>query len=592
MTNRSRLLPQPDLTALHDPQRLQRLHTLDLLHGSMQPAFDRLTRLAAHLFNVPVAIISLVEDNCQRFASQVGLPDRFRSMTPLTHSFCQYVVSGAAPLRVDDARIDPLLKHNLAIPDLGVIAYLGCPLVTHDGLTLGALAVIDTQPRQWTDAERDRLADLTALVMTEIALRDRLLHSEHAEAQMSRAIERMQILRRIDHELAEALDRDSVLTLVMDAALRVSRADDAAIVLLREDALEVISGAGHYLTGDRLPLNAGIMGRVIRTRTPELVSDVSTDRDYRAYVPTTRAQMTIPLQHRDRLIGLLTLETDRPARFTPEALEFLTLIGARIAIAIDTAQMVQLLNQQYSDLQRLYDRVKELEQTKTDMIRIAAHDLRNPLGTVIGYAELLEEMADNLNESQRDFIRSIQRGGQKMKKIITDILSLERFEANPSSLRREITDLGLLITLVQADYATEAAEKRLTIRTDLPAEPVLLPLDPGQIREAIDNLISNAIKYTPFDGTITIALTRDGERVRFAVTDSGDGIPLDQQGRLFQPFFRAQTEATRQVEGTGLGLHLVKNIIVRHDGAVLFTSTPGHGSTFGFTLPFDPLPAD
>jgi len=513
MTTPPQPLLQPDPAVLYDPQRLQRLHALDLCNGTTSPVFAGLTRLAAHLFKVPIVIISLVEDDCQRFASQIGLPERFRSMTPLSHSFCQYVVSRAAPLSVDDARLDPVLQHNHAIPDLGIIAYLGWPLTTRDGLTLGTLAVIDTQPRSWTDTERDLLADLAAAVMTEVELRDRLLHSRATEAHMHRAMDRMQILRRIDHELAEALDLDSVLTLVMDTALRASRADHAAIVLLRADALEVISGTGHYATGDRLELNRGILGRVIHTRTPELVSDVSIDPDYYAYVPTTRAQMTIPLQHRDHLIGLLVLETDYPARFTLEALEFLTLIGSRVAIAIDTAQMVQLLNQQYADLQRLYERVTELEQTKTDMIRIAAHDLRNPLGMVLGYAELLEEMSENLSEAQIDFLRSIQRGGQKMKKIITDILSLERFEANPSSLRREITDLGQLIKLTQADYATTVVEKRLAVDTDLPAH------------QGDD------------------ALADDQAKASAAVHPGGRGIGLRERGEQLRETFRRDADA-------------------------------------------------
>ncbi|MCS7071701.1 MAG: HAMP domain-containing histidine kinase, partial [Anaerolinea sp.] len=233
----------------------------------------------------------------------------------------------------------------------------------------------------------------------------------------------------------------------------------------------------------------------------------------------------------------------------------------------------------------LYARVRDLEQTKTDMIRIAAHDLRNPLSMVIGYAELLEETATALTPAQLDFIRSIIRGGQKMKKIIADILSLERIEAKVNESITEYDDLVGLARTVCGEYTHLAAEKGLTLVTDLTNAEVIIPMDSAQIREAIDNLVGNAIKYTPAGGTVTVTLICDECRARLTVTDTGAGIPLEQQERLFQPFYRAATEATRKAEGTGLGLHLVKKIVERHRGEIVFRSEVGVGSTFGFSLP-------
>ncbi len=170
---------------INDPVRLQTLKGLDLLDSPFEAAFDRLTKLAAKILNVPVALVSLVDDHRQFFKSQVGLAEPWASQreTPLSHSFCQHVVNSASPLVVEDARQDELLRDNLAISDLGVIGYAGMPMTTPDNQTLGSFCVIDTKPRKWTAQELDILSDFRDLLMTEIELRRtvRQLNAESAE---------------------------------------------------------------------------------------------------------------------------------------------------------------------------------------------------------------------------------------------------------------------------------------------------------------------------------------------------------------------------------------------------------------------------
>jgi GAF domain-containing protein len=168
-----------------DPARLFALDRLDLLDSPPEPAYDRLTALTARLLHVPVALISLVDRDRQFFKSQVGLAEPWASarQTPLSHSFCQYVVSEQAPLVVTDARNHPLLADNLAIPDLGVIAYAGVPLRSPEGEVIGSFCAIDTQPRVWTAEELAILEDLNQAVMTEIMLRDKIHALQEMEAQ-------------------------------------------------------------------------------------------------------------------------------------------------------------------------------------------------------------------------------------------------------------------------------------------------------------------------------------------------------------------------------------------------------------------------
>ena len=162
-----------EIDALREPRRLAALHGTDLLDTAPEESFDRFTRLASRMLGAPVSLVSLVDRDRQFFKSSIGLPRPWASRreTPLSHSFCQHAVRSGEPLVVDDARDHPLLRDNPAILDLGVVAYLGTPLVTSDGQALGAFCVIDSAPRRWTAEQLELVKDLAAAVMTEIELR-------------------------------------------------------------------------------------------------------------------------------------------------------------------------------------------------------------------------------------------------------------------------------------------------------------------------------------------------------------------------------------------------------------------------------------
>jgi diguanylate cyclase (GGDEF)-like protein len=179
-------------TRLTDPKRLAALALTGLMDEEADTAFDRFTKLAARWIGAPVALVSLVDDHRQFFKSEVGLGEPWASQrqTPLSHSFCQYTVSSGEPLIVADARQHPWLHDNLAIDELQVVAYAGVPLMTAHAQALGALCVIDSEPRIWTEREIDVLRDLAAITMTEIELRGRLahLHALRAERGKERAL--------------------------------------------------------------------------------------------------------------------------------------------------------------------------------------------------------------------------------------------------------------------------------------------------------------------------------------------------------------------------------------------------------------------
>ena len=161
---------------LHYKERVQALYETDLLDTLPERGFDNLTKLASKLLDAPVSLVSLVDTDRQFFKSSLGLAEPWATQrqTPLSHSFCQYVVANNQPFIVEDARENSLVCDNLAVPDLGVVAYIGIPLVTPDNYVLGSLCVIDNRPRTWSEEDLETLTDIAELVMTEIELRQQL----------------------------------------------------------------------------------------------------------------------------------------------------------------------------------------------------------------------------------------------------------------------------------------------------------------------------------------------------------------------------------------------------------------------------------
>ncbi|MBM0260925.1 GAF domain-containing protein, partial [Micromonospora sp. 4G55] len=200
-------LPAVDIPALTDPARLRALAETGL-DAEPDEAFDRFARLVSDLLEVPVALVSLVTGERQFFPGAVGLPEPWaaRRQTPLSHSFCQHVVDIEIPMVLPDARLYPRVRNNLAIAELGVVAYAGMPLTDLDGRVLGSLCAIDSKPRAWTADQLRTLADLAAACSSELRLRIALDGAEEARRRVEEAHERLKLLSALSETLTGTLD--------------------------------------------------------------------------------------------------------------------------------------------------------------------------------------------------------------------------------------------------------------------------------------------------------------------------------------------------------------------------------------------------
>ncbi len=414
---------------------------------------------------------------------------------------------------------------------------------------------------------------------------------KRAQKAMQNYLEKMSMLHQVDNEVSATLDLTRSALLAMDAGLRTSGADAGFLALLEGETLYVRHMFGAYKrvkVGDPVTYDMSVVGRVLELQEAQFISDVSKDKDYVPDIPNIHAAMVLPLVAQAQLIGIMYLETKDPNRFNELLFDWMKVVVARLSMALENARLYKIVRQQLDETRQLYDEKSRLEQLKTDMIRIASHDLKNPVSVIQGYLTLMDLDKDRLNAEHQGFLREMQRATDRMFSILEDILSLERLQQHAET---HCFDLVPLLLNAYNEYASPARLRRQLFTLEgTDGAQCWVNGNEKQLYEALTNLISNAIKYTPEGGEIRVVLTQDNaaKTVTVRVIDNGYGIPEDRQQRLFEPFYRAKTEETINIEGTGLGLHLVKNIIERFHGKLFFESVYQQGSTFGFTLPTVP----
>jgi signal transduction histidine kinase len=243
------------------------------------------------------------------------------------------------------------------------------------------------------------------------------------------------------------------------------------------------------------------------------------------------------------------------------------------------------------DITRLHD----LSRFKDEMLRVASHDLRSPLALISGYADMVSMDTPDPTSPVHEYVNIIKQSVEKMGGLVEDLLRVERIRSSPLELHEQI-DLNALVKVVVVNARPFAHTKKLDFQTDIELDNVpRVFADSVLLRQAMENLINNAVKYTPENGQIIIRAYYDHQRFHFSVEDTGIGIPKEHQSYVFESFYRVtppKEHNKSRIQSSGLGLSLVKNVIARHHGEVWVNSTVGKGSRFGFWLPLIDKPAD
>jgi signal transduction histidine kinase len=229
------------------------------------------------------------------------------------------------------------------------------------------------------------------------------------------------------------------------------------------------------------------------------------------------------------------------------------------------------------------ERLRESDRLKDEFVALISHDLRTPLTSIMGYLELTMD-DETLGADARSYLEVVQRNSERLLRLVNDLLFVARLEAGELDLHPTELDLAPIVRQSVEEARPRAAAKSIELACEAQATPEIRG-DRGRIFQLLDNLISNAINFTPEGGRVAVRLSERGSRTRVEVSDTGIGIPRDEQARLFDRFFRARTATEEQIPGTGLGLYIARAIVTAHEGDIEVVSEPGEGTTFCIDLP-------
>ncbi len=403
--------------------------------------------------------------------------------------------------------------------------------------------------------------------------------------------ELMSLLRRSSQVIASTLSADSVFFALLDkhgACMSVGTKEKVTFIQADYDYLVQVLGKGDH------QFEKGV---VVRDTLSESDQDKVLSRLFRSYA----IQLAVPLRQGDLTIGFLFVADRKSGSYTTRDISVIETVANELAIAIENAlsiREVKLLNETLQ--QRIDEATKELrhsnvqlrklDEAKDEFISMASHQLRTPLTSIKGYIDMmLDGDAGEVTPTQRQFLTEAFVSSERMVHLINDFLNVSRLQTGKFMLEKRPTDLVEVVKQEIESLKISASGRDLSFKLKLAKSIPKLLIDEAKMRQVIMNFADNALYYSKPGSSIAITLKKEDDAVVFTVKDTGIGVPPEEQAHLFTKFYRATNARKQRPDGTGVGLYLAKRVIVAHGGSVIFNSTEGKGSTFGFRLPIDAL---
>lgn len=398
-------------------------------------------------------------------------------------------------------------------------------------------------------------------------------------------IEQLERILEISRELTSTLALGPLLSKIVDTAAQLTDSEGASILLrdARTGELRFRTATGEKsdrLTNIPVPVEGSIAGAVMKSGDPVIVADAERDPRHFGGVAQqigseTRTLLAVPMFIKDRCIGVLeALNKKEGSSFSQDDVDTLMTLASQAAVAIENARLI-------GALRTAYKRLGELDKLKSDFISIASHELRTPLSLILLYAAVLQEqMGDSGGE-----IDAVLRAATRLKHIIETMLNLRYLETGQMDLIPHRFDLRAEVQSACEDYQALAETGGVILKEALPEAEMPIYADQEKIRVVLDNLISNAVKFTPAGGQVKVTLRWRGGDLEFSVVDTGMGIPPEDLERIFERFYQVEDHMTRRQGGMGLGLAIVRGLVDLHGGRVWAESAPGQGSRFVVVLP-------
>lgn len=501
------------------------------------------------------------------------------------------VATTGKPVIVNDTTADPRWGGEVAKGGFSTSAVLAVPLIAQNQV-IGVLEVLNKKGGGvYIQEDADLLTTFAG--QAAIAIENARLF-QMTDLQLNQRVAELETLEKIDVELNRSLDLKKVADITMRWAIANSGATAGVLGLVVGEApnqhLQIVSTYGYSeedypqgADGPLWPLDQGIVSRVMRTKQPDLATDVSIDPSYIPSLRGSLSQLTVPMLSGGEINALLVLETDKEPRLNILDLAFAQRLAEHASIAITNAQF-------YAELTRA-------NESKSEFVSFVAHELKTPMTSMKGFTDLLlSGVGGGLSEQQVNFLSTIRSNIDRMNTLISDLNDVTKIQTKGLRMEFSPLDFRNVVTETLRPLSKQIEDKGQTVNLHFPNEMPYIMADQNRLIQVMTNLVSNAYKYTPPNGDIHIraevqqrtldAKGRDlGPSLHVSVKDNGIGMSEDDLSKLFTPYFRSENPLTREQPGTGLGLTITRGIIQGHGGQIWVESQINQGTTFHFTVP-------
>ena len=390
----------------------------------------------------------------------------------------------------------------------------------------------------------------------------------------SQRVHELELMVRVTRRLTSTLDLDRLLQIIIKMAAELVNSEGASICLQdrRTGSLVFRAAAGpksEELLNIQVPIEGSIAGTVFKSQKPLIVQDTESDPRHYGEVDrdidyATQSILAVPMIFKKRTIGVLeAVNKFNESRFNQHDVDILSTLAAQAAVAIENVRLV-------TELQAANVQLAELDRLKSNFISIASHELRTP---------------DNASGAATEELDVVLQAATQLQRLIEDMVNLTHLKAGDAELNLSEFNLQDVIGESIKTQQQFAATKRLQIRSSLPSVAIRVRADWEKIAIVLNNLLNNAIKYTPPGGCILVSTRPQTGMIAVSVADTGKGIPGHELERIFDRFHQVESHLTRQEGGMGLGLPIARGMVELHGGRIWAESVPGRGSRFTFTLP-------
>lgn len=556
-------------------------HVLDIINRS---ALDLIEANNVHIF------LYDIERDQFTIASALFRDGRRKPavISPRPDGITAEVVHGGKQIIIPDAQNHPLFQSPQASA-WGIGAIAGFPLKRSDRV-LGAFTLTYMNRHNFTDDEvllLSLLADQAAVAIENARL-------------FSNAQRRLRDMSALV-DMAQRVTGNLRVEMVMDTTVKVLQgllgARGCSIAILDEESQELVieAAAGidpKWVHKARMKVGEGISGQAFSERRPIYVRDTWDHPDFLFFDDVLRSLIAVPLMSRDEVIGALTVDSDSPKAFEDSDIQLMTIAAAQVSTAIANAKLYEEAEDRAAKLAVAYEELQENDRLKDELVQNVSHELRTPLTFVKGYVDLLMDGEMGLiNREQQNTLQIVSDKTLEITRLIDDIMSLQRISAD--NLILEPFEMTKLIEEAISGHRLTAGQKGLLLDFQRPPKARgEIVADKGRVQQVLDNILVNAIKFSPDGGTILLTMADEPEQIMVQIADQGIGLPADKVERIFERFYQVDGTSRRRFGGAGIGLAIVKRIVDAHEGKIWVESEVNQGSTFYFSLPKNLQPTE